>query len=76
MVQLHKIKSLKPIRGVIMNKSQIKGLKQNWPKQRHFVATVHLLFQVFSLKGCLGCHLLNAFNALFLDQNGTKLTPK
>jgi hypothetical protein len=53
---------------VIRNKSQIKWLKRNCLKQRRFDATVHLLLQVFSWKGCLGCHHPNAFSALFLDQ--------
>jgi len=35
-LQLHKIKSLKSIRGLMKNKSQIKGKKWNWPKQRCF----------------------------------------
>jgi hypothetical protein len=29
-VKLNKIESLKPIRGVIRDKSQIEGLKRNW----------------------------------------------
>jgi len=32
-VKLNKIKSLRPIRGVIRDKSQIKGLKRNWQKK-------------------------------------------
>jgi hypothetical protein len=36
-VKLNKIESLRPIRGVIKDKSQIKGLKCNWQKN-----TVHL----------------------------------
>jgi hypothetical protein len=31
-VKLNKIESLKPIKGVIRDKSQIEGLKRNWQK--------------------------------------------
>jgi hypothetical protein len=66
---LNKIESLKLIRGVIRNKSQIEGLKHNWPKLRRLEDDC----SSSSSRGCSSDLLPKAFDASFIHQIGQKL---